>query len=100
MSWPELALSPETCMGKVFSIENSKNIYSFSEPLSHSKTQPNTLLELLKSLFGLSAYTPQALLFQSYVENNGFLSDNQLEPNKQLLESFRDKFKVSNYTVE
>uniref|UniRef100_A0A8D9AG24 Fatty-acid amide hydrolase 2 n=1 Tax=Cacopsylla melanoneura TaxID=428564 RepID=A0A8D9AG24_9HEMI len=93
LNWPELALSPEACMGKVFSIENLKTIYSIIEPLSHNKTQPNTLLEILKSLFGLSAYTPHALLFQSYMENNGFLSESQLESNKQLLESFRDKFK-------
>ncbi|KAL1464797.1 hypothetical protein WDU94_004412 [Cyamophila willieti] len=93
LNWPELALSPEACMGKVFSIENLKSIYAIIEPLSHNKTQPNTLLELLKSLFGLSTYTPHALLFQSYMENNGFLSDNELESNRQLLDAFRDKFK-------
>ncbi|KAI5713340.1 hypothetical protein M8J76_004716 [Diaphorina citri] len=89
---PELVLSPEACMGKVFSIDDMNSLYSIIEPLSHSKSQPNTVAEFLKSLIGLSSYTPHLLMFQTYIETSGFLSQSDLEKYCTLLTTLQDKF--------
>lgn len=90
---PELLLSPEVCMGKLFSMKHVSSIYALIEPDLHTKSQPNTFVELLKSLVGLSAYTAQALNFQLYIEQSGFLAKpTETEKYRQQLDTFQDKF--------